>query len=1283
MAPADGSESDNSSLDSSEEEDVEVLDGMPRQDPDVFEDYFYDDEGRHWLSEDHLLELQTSTDSSINVPPPLSSWTQGEPTEEPELTVAKARRVTWDQGKMEINLHLENVKNLPSLLGSAPSTSGLDKVYQYLFGSTSKLCRLFVDKLGLSKVKYLQFLLTFFKSCRYRMTVPNLHASDDNFPLLMPAVEYNQIWSTISGLQRHAHGESFWQEVEATFNEAFKTLFMEGETHLSATGIEDEISTFLYVLGLDDDKLHYNYTKKTKTDGLKKDHHAKDNRHGFTAHTCCHSATAAPINVSFQRKSENVKHTTERMMDVMFGSHTGRVNRLDNVDIAMDRGYWDPVLLFRLLDQGCNVHGTIKRMDWVPLTFDRGSNLPFPTKPLDIPKKGFKDSFHMQTKWKGKQSSARKVACIGYRSGTGTAVSIALSSRYRRLHWDLIPQGNSDLRWYHDKELSEFDRQKKGMVLFEGEDPDNECRQLILDEVDLRTCGQGSVDWFMDRQLSGTSSTIAGLILAVAPTVDVTDEEICNSFKKVLEYAGYKGDIVGTGTPQPEESEDEEDNEEKSQSSNERREDDDTEENEEEEEEEIRIEEQAKNWVATLTDMNVDMDEEFRREADTIGAETLSWIVALFKKKEYKLMKVAASMKALNKDILPQPKERRPYVMQTAADLKKLATELNIKTTGLKKDALIDQLVAPEAERTLASNSGKKKTLEVDKALLPLHTLFKKSFLRKLPDAPRRAADIGHRNEEPFLKAFFNECKKENNGLDEYSFSSIDPVAIFRLGLVRKKGSKFAKASLDAATFIKDEYGLPVLVPTEVKSRVSPATLNEAKDRIEGLVGAELYNPRAKYLVDLSSDEDLLQVLLHDDGYEKREKSESFQLLHGVYVTGATQGLLLVGSNNALMYGLRVSFRQDLLEAYEKVIDYIYETLAKPFFESSVEDLKANEDIPRVLESIEYMDTHSFWTTYMLWRRLNVDGSVRANSIKFPLPPCARCIPFQNACWNVFKKPSDTTTKLLDNVEEKLGIRTPRTIATARLLSVGSVAFHRSNQILSAKAPDMYSTLFHYRHAANNRFSMGSSLGVLIGFIKDEYSRLNVNQRPNRVTFEPNPRLVAPNTPPRRGTRASQDAPQRVEWSHISKTGYTPMKGRTVNEAHKLRERHCDGRVLVALIADPNDEKSPDVRSKCRLCGAKTNHYCTGCKNYFCFGVSQGLTDKRVDTLMSKDADSLFTERPKTTLKLSCFDPKTEQWTASFMKNSCYLIHHKHAFDRVWGDKRAVELEFTEEEESG
>jgi hypothetical protein len=92
----------------------------------------------------------------------------------------------------------------------------------------------------------------------------------------------------------------------------------------------------------DDDKMHYNYNVMTNSDGIKKDHHAKDNWHGFTVHTSCYSATDKIIQAGFQRDGENVQQSTPRGITNVFGKHTGRLtdDALNNISIlGMDRGY--------------------------------------------------------------------------------------------------------------------------------------------------------------------------------------------------------------------------------------------------------------------------------------------------------------------------------------------------------------------------------------------------------------------------------------------------------------------------------------------------------------------------------------------------------------------------------------------------------------------------------------------------------------------------------------------------------------------------------------------------------------------------------------------------------------------------------------------------------------------------------------------------------------------------------------------------------------------------------
>ena len=228
-------------------------------------------------------------------------------------------------------------------------------------------------------------------------------------------------------------------------------------------------------------------------------------------------------------------------------------------------------------------------------------------------------------------------------------------------------------------------------------------------------------------------------------------------------------------------------------------------------------------------------------------------------KKDYKLKSFDTCSKLLISVLKINDKTRRSLELVSAADLKSMAKEKGIPITNKKKAELITELAKPDsvrqqekAEKEAVKDAAKVKNKnptkpkkfsigDLDPTVLPTGILLKQSYLRPQTRGPRLAAKIGHRNEEPFLTSFFRLSQKPNDDGDEYSFSAISPVTIYRVGLMRKKGaSKFAKASLDAVTFIKrnndDANSALELVPTEVKSRVSPSTWSEASDRIEDIM---------------------------------------------------------------------------------------------------------------------------------------------------------------------------------------------------------------------------------------------------------------------------------------------------------------------------------------------------------------------------------------------------------------------------------------------------------------
>ena len=198
-------------------------------------------------------------------------------------------------------------------------------------------------------------------------------------------------------------------------------------------------------------------------------------------------------------------------------------------------------------------------------------------------------------------------------------------------------------------------------------------------------------------------------------------------------------------------------------------------------------------------------------------------------------------------------------------------------------------------------------------------------------------------------------------------------------------------------------------------------------------------------------------------------------------------------------------------------------------------------------------------------------------------------IPFLNAFWNVTKGPLDTMTKLLDTCEENLGIRSPQSVAVARLMALLGIAFHRSAQFLSSCHVSSYDSLKSFRDAANHRLPFQKSVSILIHLLREDLVSLEREQE-----AEPLPPPF-PSTPPRRQTRNTKKV-EPVTWQPKVRMNCTPAQGRrkkTPDEKTMLDEARsaaCVG--LVPLLSDN--------RMRCRLCGARTFYQCSWCKRALC-----------------------------------------------------------------------------------
>lgn len=272
------------------------------------------------------------------------------------LTVGKARCRLWAKGQFKIGILLANLESMRAESQESVPPSQTTLLYNELFGSKSVLCETFCRHIPvMTKLTYLQVMATFLTSCCSQMSLPIIQYSKMmKSSNLLSKEEYNKFWREVGEIGGTNCQEPFWMTVEAATNSVLKKLFLAGERDSRRTD---------YLVGLDDDKVHFNYAQTTKTQGLKKVHHVKDNRRGFTLHTAAFSAMCVPVCILFQREVESVQDTYLRILKSLFGERGENMPDLRGVTLASDRGYWKPSLIFQhCLESGANIEGTVQRV---------------------------------------------------------------------------------------------------------------------------------------------------------------------------------------------------------------------------------------------------------------------------------------------------------------------------------------------------------------------------------------------------------------------------------------------------------------------------------------------------------------------------------------------------------------------------------------------------------------------------------------------------------------------------------------------------------------------------------------------------------------------------------------------------------------------------------------------------------------------------------------------------------------------------------------------------------
>ena len=283
-------------------------------------------------------------------------------------------------------------------------------------------------------------------------------------------------------------------------------------------------------------------------------------------------------------------------------------------------------------------------------------------------------------------------------------------------------------------------------------------------------------------------------------------------------------------------------------------------------------------------------------------------------------------------------------------------------------------------------------------------------------------------------------------------------------------------------------------------------------------------------------------------------------------------------------------FQDFIIDSYVDICEQFFENDLKQFYIPS----KQVPDPPqewvnafqnKSLKSLN-LDVESFKQRLGLWRILNIDIS-KTKKIKKrdsnPLLPTVTINPLTHTIWNLFKGGGNTIIKLIDNVQEGLGIQSDSNAASPQLLLYFAIEFHRGNQWCHVKEDlTFYPALAHARNANNKRKAINDTLQAVSTMLKSQASAaaletptagldgvagqtIQLQSLTIPETSEDNGR--------RRKTRKSMNAtPDPVQMPIVGiKTGRTPVRQTKANKDEIFQERYdnCLGMFYGQVVPDP------------------------------------------------------------------------------------------------------------------
>jgi hypothetical protein len=445
-------------------------------------------------------------------------------------------------------------------------------------------------------------------------------------------------------------------------------------------------------------------------------------------------------------------------------------------------------------------------------------------------------------------------------------------------------------------------------------------------------------------------------------------------------------------------------------------------------------------------------------------------------------------------------------------------------------------------------------------------------------------------------------------------------------------------------------------MPIEIKARVAHSTFYSERNQLEANLGFAAFEEGEPVYTEIDAEGGNLHKWIP-------KHKESFQLLHHVAVRDARKGLFLVGNNKKVMYGVFVTYSDNLITAYRAILKDLFNRSLKPFYEQHHDLQLPQEKIEMIIASKEMkklgMTYHSFLTDFFIWRQLRIK-----KSLQLPIPPCNRILPYNHSVWNNLKGASDTATKLMWNCQIKFASSgRSQLVAAAKFFQLYSILLHREYQVATAKPNlNFYVSLHHFRNTRNKNYPFHKTLDTLsVWFIKqaDEVVAAASAAAPPPTTTliidttESSGHLVR--TPPRVARSNPRSSFQEIR-NYTTMTGGTPGKGRARDPSNKSaewehdqdRKQMCKGILFYTK-----------QRRKCCICDGNTNMVCVGCKRWYC---CVNRDDKLMKLITDTDSRVEFMNGDRPPSELDIRGVAVDGTTTSkfcVVDNGCYHMWHR------------------------